>query len=330
MAACGILSSDDPPELEPGPRNYEWTVDTLHSSPGGFIFDIWGSSPDDVWAVANTGINNLWHFNGEEWSVWPERVGSSFYSIYGFAQDDVWMGGNDGKLYHFDGEEWSQPYIFESKGLNGVRVNDIWGTSDANLYAIGTATQEQGSFLVSFILHYDGNNWHELLVTDFGVQFQQIRIEKGTPYIRAQKYNHATSDTLLFYQYLNNDVKELLSKADSEVYSMTLNDIGGCIYYYVDNSILAFNDKDLKEILSFSNTDLIIRIDGLHENDLFLHTRDKTLHYNGENEKSLLEGLPRNVFRAQLFSEEVFFVIWDVNNGTTLVYHGKLNEQKEE
>jgi hypothetical protein len=42
----------------------------------------------------------------------------------------------------------------------------------------------------------------------------------------------------------------------------------------------------------------------------------------------ILENLPRNVFRAQLFSNEVFFIVWDINNGTTLVYHGALTEQE--
>ena len=329
FTACGILGSDDDKEpLEPGPRNYEWAVDTLNSPPGGFIYDIWGSSPEDVWAVAGGGLNNLWHFNGKEWSVWDERVGSAFYSIHGFAQDDIWMGGNDGQLYHFDGQGWSQTYTFERTGLNNSRITDLQGTSTSNLYAIGTATPESGPFRVSFILHYNGRIWQELLTTDFGVQFQQLSTEE-LPTIRGEKYHQASSDTLLFYQYSNENLKEILSKTDNEVNSMSMNDIGNSLYYYIDNQILSFKNNDFQEILSFPNMELIIRLDGRHRKDLFLHTRDKIFHYNGENKILLLEDLPRNVFRSQLFSDEVFFVIRDYENGTNLVYHGTLTQEEE-
>lgn len=78
---------------DPGRRDYTWTVDTLASPPGGWVHEIWGSSPKDVWVVMGTGMETLWHYDGNEWTPWPERIAPSIYSLYGFGSDEIWIGG---------------------------------------------------------------------------------------------------------------------------------------------------------------------------------------------------------------------------------------------
>ena len=57
------INGDD--NLEPGRRDYTWTVDTLNI-PFTSLTRIWGSSPMDVWAIGPGGDadKTIYHFDG--------------------------------------------------------------------------------------------------------------------------------------------------------------------------------------------------------------------------------------------------------------------------
>ena len=110
LAGCSLLGSNDDPPPELGRRDYVWSADTLYSPPDSWFYDLWGASSDNLWAVAAGGDSTLWHYDGQAWVPWPERVSPDLFTVFGFARDDVWMGGNDGKFFHFDGTEWSLAY----------------------------------------------------------------------------------------------------------------------------------------------------------------------------------------------------------------------------
>ncbi len=80
------------------PRTYTWTIDTL-AYPGSLqtdMYDIWGSSPVDVYAVGDGGINagNMWHFDGTVWSSINLPFGSFVLSkIFGFAPNNIYAVG---------------------------------------------------------------------------------------------------------------------------------------------------------------------------------------------------------------------------------------------
>jgi len=330
LSNCGILGNDPKePKLEPGPRNYIWEVDTLYNGPSGWIDDMWGSSPDNVYAVTGGGLETLWHYDGEEWQPWPERVGPALYNIYGVAEDDVWMGGNDGKIYHFDGTDWSLFYTYSPTGLSNARITDISGTSPDNVYAVGIIVPNEIDGWVSFILHFDGSNWREILATDFEVQFQRIHVHKNLPIIKAVKRTDDGDDILLIYRYNDKELEEVKSGTKSELRAISMNEIDEDIYSYTGTTISKLERDSFVEFLNFPEVEEIVRVDGRHEKDLFIHTWIATYHYNGENLKSLIEGLPRNVYRAQLFDNEVFFTIPDFANGINLMYRGTLIEEEE-
>ena len=53
-----------PPELQPGRRDYAWTVDTI-DAPGDTYYRMWASSPTDVWATSPGDPSQaIAHFNG--------------------------------------------------------------------------------------------------------------------------------------------------------------------------------------------------------------------------------------------------------------------------
>jgi hypothetical protein len=52
----------------------------------GFLKDVWGASPTDVWVVGGEGSGL--HWNGAGWSTAP--IGPYFSGIWGAAADDIW------------------------------------------------------------------------------------------------------------------------------------------------------------------------------------------------------------------------------------------------
>ena len=90
------------PRLQPGPRDYTWTLDTLKDGPLNVLTGIWGSSPTDVWVVGPSGTINdmLWHYDGKSWIPWFPYHKQTWAcvpaAIYGFSANDIWMGGNRG------------------------------------------------------------------------------------------------------------------------------------------------------------------------------------------------------------------------------------------
>lgn len=326
LAGCDLLRQD-PPEapLEPGRRDYVWKVDTLNSPPGGFIADIWGSSPDDVWAVLDGGFPRLWHYDGSKWTGWPEFFSSSYLSLYGFSKDNVWLGGGDGQIHHFDGKEWKLQYTHRINGMGGPMILSIWGSAPTDIYAAG-GVEDGGPPFKGFLIHYNGKSWRELIVTDFDVQFGRVR--KGG-YIDAIKpvYSGGAPDTIVFYHYGNGRLKELYSQSTDRG-NITMHSIG-------KEPRFLFNQKIHKRIsgkfvpISTSFKPSIYGFGGRHEKDIFLFDNVDVFHHDGETTVPLLDlrPLPRGVYRSLFFEQEMFLVVWDFKIGASLVYHGKLDYQ---
>ena len=328
QAGCGLLGSDHKePELEPGRRDYVWEVDTLYSPPGGFVYDIWGSSPNDVWAVLGTGINNLWHFNGEEWNAWPERVGPSFYSIFGFAKDDIWIGGNNGKIYHFDGSSWSLTFSFDIEGVSLVDINSIWGETATDIYAAGIIVYSDDN-PQGFLIHYDGKNWGQILITDFKVQLQRVRTLKKEVFLQGINI-HSHPDTMSFFNLNDKKLSKLYTTNSNEVSLISLNLINGQIYFVIGEEVYIYENNEINKWLAISNSNFGYQIYGRNEKDVFLRMNDGLAHYNGEDIGYLFDlnspllSLSNN---AMIFEKEVFFIVNDFDLGTNYVYHGTLTE----
>ena len=70
---------------------------------------------------------------------------SHLLSIFGFNENDIFVGGAEGILLHYDGSQWSP---METGGR--WTFKDIWGSAPDNVYAVVTDGR---------ILHYDGKAW---------------------------------------------------------------------------------------------------------------------------------------------------------------------------
>ena len=138
------------------------------------ILDIWGTSPENLYAVgyshypdgADYDTGYVLHFDGHQWSEvfdeWPLR----FVRVWGSGPTDVYAVGatnvpnglygeftGHGAIRHFDGTSWSAVPSPTSLALRA-----IWGSSPTDVYVLASGAQP-GS-----IWHFDGLDWTPLHV----------------------------------------------------------------------------------------------------------------------------------------------------------------------
>jgi hypothetical protein len=305
-----------------------WKVDTLYSPPGGIVYDIWGSSPDNVWAVLSGGINNLWHFDGTKWTVWPKRVAPSFYSVFGFSRDNAWLGGGGGNIYHFDGSQWSLAHNYSKAGFDNALIISIWGSSPNNIYAAGAIADPMKDQFFGFLLHYDGKNWRERAFVESPLQFSRVRRDRNGVFVSGSDLVSNPS-SFYIYRYSSNALVDVYNGTSNDVDFTSFNLIGTRIHYVIGNSIFKYNDGRMDEWLISPSHDFGFQIYGRHEQDLFLRMQTGLDHFDGTNFQNLfsfentLFSLSQN---AMIFDNDVFFIVNDFNSGSNLIYRGSLTD----
>ncbi|VAX17365.1 hypothetical protein MNBD_IGNAVI01-1648 [hydrothermal vent metagenome] len=163
----------EPEVIEPGRRDYVWEVDTLKTF-NLSLMKMWGTSPNNVWAVGNGGSldDDIWHYDGVEWKKSTYTTAGP-WCIYGFAKDDVWVGGADGEIWHFDGTVWSENLRYQNSDYERVYFMDIWGESSNDVYAVGFADSSNIRF--GIMMHYDGSKWNRVNIEFTEGIFMAIR-----------------------------------------------------------------------------------------------------------------------------------------------------------
>jgi photosystem II stability/assembly factor-like uncharacterized protein len=108
---------------------------------------VWGSGPDDVFAVGTAGA--ILHFDGSSWVLLPGPSSESLRGCWGSGPTRVFAVGEGGTAIRFDGNTWRSIPTGVLHTLNGV-----WGANDGHVYAVGSA----GIVLV----WEDGGEWRIL------------------------------------------------------------------------------------------------------------------------------------------------------------------------
>jgi hypothetical protein len=106
------------------------------------FYDIWGSSPNDLWACPSGG--NMWHWDGTRWS-WIPAPTYIMRGVSGTGPNDVVAVGSGGQIAHWNGIAWSQMTSGTSNTLW-----DVWCGGPNDVHAVGDA---------GTLLHYDGTLW---------------------------------------------------------------------------------------------------------------------------------------------------------------------------
>ena len=320
--------------VQPGRRDYAWTIDTISPSQFGPsmypLQSIWGSAPTDVWAGGEnvTPNYNLFHYDGNKWSA--SKIGANISPIFGFGPNNVWIGGNDGQIWHYDGLAWKKSFSYSpAAGFYACDIVDIWGPKADDCYAsgviLGTSSDDSQR---GFVLHFDGTTWKETYKADFYSQFGRIRKEDGVAYIDGLKIGYTQTDTVVFYQLSGTTLKEIYSNTYSKIVFGTLNDIGGKVYFVIARDIFRFVNGGFVKQFWFNEPNYGYQIYGRTEKDIFVRMEDGLAHYNGTDTKYLLSFSNSYTGIAQtpaIFEKEVFFILRDRSSAANMVLHGKLN-----
>jgi len=201
----------EPPvdNLQPGRRDYVWTVDTLNI-PFNVLESIWGFSPSDIWVIGKGGdlAKTIYHFNGSAWKTDGISRNVNPRTIWGFSANDIWIGGAN-TFWHYDGNYWKEHTYFTIPGYTYCGIEDVWGDNPNNIYAVGYAENNEG--FSGLVMHYDGTNWTQ---SNFPMleryNFDRIRKGENTNYyilgIRVEQFGE---DTLKIFELVSNSLNEI-------------------------------------------------------------------------------------------------------------------------
>jgi len=326
-----------PLPLELGRRDYLWTVDTL-DMPMNYIESVWGASPHDVWAVGAGGTyqDRLWHYDGETWMAYNEEpILCAGRTLFGFAADDVWMGGQGGWLsggggiWHYDGTQWREHFVYDEPDAYDVQFTSLYGSSPTNLFACGYVGFFDGvtDSLRGFVVHYNGQRWQLVNRATWESEFSLIRTDNASVYVRS----FGAQDTITFYNVTHRSFTEIYTLSRAEEESGNFSMIDGQVYFIIAKKIYRYIDGEFVQQFSVTHPEFGYQIYGRNAQDIFLRMQDGLAHYNGNDVQYLYTFPPES--RASispspvLFKDEVFFPVWAPGlQQSNLVLHGTLQE----
>lgn len=327
--SCNTTEPTD--DIKPGRRDYTWTVDTLDTQMNR-IQSIWGSSPNNVWAVGPGGLNTnerLWHFDGNLWHPYQQYFPSP-ECIYGIDSNNIWIGGSDGAIFHFDGSMWNQVYSISRPDTTGNWIGEIWCESPNSVYATGTAFVMQEPRQRSFILHYDGVKWKEVFFSKSKLQLFRIDKSGNMLFLSGIILTLTTEpDTMGFYKFERNNLVEIYRNTTDNITFLSLCQINDEPYFLIGQDLNKYVNNKFVKVASFNHQSFGYNASGRNEKDIFVRMIDGIAHYNGTNLEYLFQ-FPNQytsyLNRPLIFEKDVFFAVHDNINDLNLILRGHLKD----
>jgi hypothetical protein len=146
IVLIGCSSDDSPTRSTTG----TWALQTSGTTED--LHAIWGTGPDDVFAVGGAGT--ILHFDGTSWAPQTSNTTQYLWGISGTSDSDIYAVGSGGTILHYDGNEWQNIPSPVTRIITGVVA-----IAPNNVYAVG----ESG-----LLLHFDGLAWTGLTVGTSG------------------------------------------------------------------------------------------------------------------------------------------------------------------
>jgi hypothetical protein len=110
---------------------------------------IWGSGPNDVWAVGMNGT--ILHWNGTAWASVPSGTVNQLYGAWGSGPSDVWAVGSGGTILHWNGAAWASVPSGETDN-----IYTVWGSGQNDVWT--WVNSAPPTYLGKF-LHWNGSAW---------------------------------------------------------------------------------------------------------------------------------------------------------------------------
>ena len=327
--SCKSPTGPKQDNLQPGRRDYTWTVDTLNI-PYTVLESIWGSSPTDVWAVGPGGDKDktIYHFTGQQWVNDGISRPLAPVAVFGFSQKDVWFGSYGNTIWHYDGNSLLHFQDYTIPNCTYAGIESIWGDSPDNIYAVGFG--DSSNVLRGVIQHFTGSKWETIYISNKNEDFVRIfkGIFSGSDYyvlsIRNNENNN--TDSTIIYQFDGKNVKELYSSDFLAGHSSNLSVIASRVYFILDNGVYLYNNGFTLQF-NVEDQNFYRSISGRNGYDVFLCMKDGIAHYNGMDIQYLYHFHTGIQFLGapSIFDKEVFFLAYDFVNNLNLIIRGKLN-----
>jgi len=85
-----------------------WTRASSESITTKTLRNVWGTSPEDYWAVGDNGT--IAHFDGTDWRPSATRVDDRLYGVHGSGPNDIYAVGGTGRglILRWNGSSWTE------------------------------------------------------------------------------------------------------------------------------------------------------------------------------------------------------------------------------
>jgi hypothetical protein len=314
------------PELQPGRRDYTWTADTIKTEQEVItLVDIWGSSPDNIWAIAMASASNsVWHYDGIKWmrDYGDRRI--SPRAIWGVNKNDIWMGNQNSTIWRYNGTDWNLHTELKTEGYDNIIIQDLYSNSFNNIWGCGGAEIHNSDKYIGILVKYDGIKWEIINIPDTKIGFEQITIDESSKniIISGTVYGqNPPSMTFKIYAWDGKELKEIFSSLSDNV----INSVSGKVYMVNSRKIYRYNKDRFEYWKEFPNTQFFGRLFGRNEKDFFAIALDGIGHYNGSDFTTVYktESWTRG---GLIFDKDVFFITHNFQTRLNNVVHGKLKE----
>jgi hypothetical protein len=322
-----------PVEVKPGSRNYTWDITELVSKAytSVSLFEIWGTSPSNIWAVGEAGESayGIYHYDGSSWKNGANPyIGGGLSSIWGSSADNIWVGNAGGLLYKYNGSEWSTYTQLVLSGYDMYCIQHLWGVSANEIYASGAKIYGTDPAEEIGIFKYNGSSWTRIdMPKIYKNCIKSYKDKNGDLLILSTEYGNGN---MYLYSWTGTELKTLFYSNNSR---LDVCRIGEKTIITYNNKIYDYNSGDVKLLYDLSSANGTVSIAcGRSEKDIFLIELDDAsvnsiYHFNGTDAVEIYK-FDLGVYPVMgcLFEKDVYILLDDYYTGKTKILHGKLNE----
>jgi hypothetical protein len=330
VISLGIISCDttEPPidNITPGRRDYVWTIDTLMTPAYTLVRRMWGSGANDVWAILSGADldKTIWHYDGNSWTTDGVFRSIEPASIFGFAYDNIWLGGHQGEIWHYNGSSWNPNIVLVATPNTTITWENIWGINPNDIYAVGAFEDHSLLNNNGVIAHFDGNSWR-LLDIQINNSLTMIYKDNVAGYI-IEGIRFGLIDTSKVFLFKEHELIEIYSNMATSSYEASIGLVGNIVLISYGKNIYTYSNNQFKLFYHVGIETYGGGIKGRSLKDIFLGMRDGIAHYNGNDVQYLFHQPNPNSFTTSwaILIDEVFFPFYDLSNGKTYMYKGTL------
>jgi hypothetical protein len=311
------------------PRAYAgWTPMT--SDPTAYLYNVWGSSGSDVFAVgtySTSGDGIISHYNGSTWSTCTiPSICFTPVGVWGSSGSDVFAVGACPEggcpvILHFDGISWDVEgiTILDVFGwpctypcLSGL--NNIWGSSSTDVFVTGSGMiKPLHDLKFSFVYHYDGTQWSQQFVTSSITPLTGIWGSSGTDVFAV-----GSRGTILHY---NGSTWSSMSSGTTAYLNNVWGSSGSDVFAVGDGGTILHYDGSAWSSMTSGTTNYLRGIWGSTGSDVFAVGSSGTiLHYDGSTWSSMISGTTNTLYGAWGSSASDVFAVG--SGGTILHFDG--------